>query len=44
VGSVILVLLPAGLGAIVYLGLAHLLRVEELDLIRNLVRGRLSRP
>jgi putative peptidoglycan lipid II flippase len=44
VGSVILVLLPAGLGAAVYLGLAHLLRVEELDLIRTLVRGRLSRP
>jgi hypothetical protein len=33
-----------GMGALAYLGLAALLRVEEIGLIRNLVRRRRQGP
>ena len=39
----ILVAGPGGVGALVYLGLVSLLRVDEVDLLRDLVSQRLRR-
>jgi putative peptidoglycan lipid II flippase len=42
VGRLIAVVVPAGLGALLYLGLLSLLRVDELALFRTLIRQRLQ--
>jgi putative peptidoglycan lipid II flippase len=43
VGQAVSVALAAGLGGLVYLGIVTLLRVPEILLVRDLVRGRLTR-
>jgi putative peptidoglycan lipid II flippase len=42
-GQVIAVVVPGGLGALVYLGLVTLLRVQEVSLIRDLIRRQFRR-
>jgi putative peptidoglycan lipid II flippase len=43
-GQIIEVTVPAAIGIVSYLGLANLLRVRELEMVRALVRGWGSRP
>jgi hypothetical protein len=42
VGKLIVVVVPAGLSVVVYLGLLSLLRVDEITLFRTLIRQRLQ--
>jgi len=42
-GEALAVIVPAGVGALVYLGLVSLLRIEEVDLLQGLLRKRLQR-
>lgn len=42
-GQLLAVVLPAGVGALVYVGLVSFLRLEELDLVRSLLQKRLQR-
>jgi hypothetical protein len=42
VGKLIVVVVPAGLSVMVYLGLLSLLRVDEMALFRTLIRQRLQ--
>ncbi len=42
-GKLVAVGLPGGIGALIYLGLVSLLRVEEVGLLRTLIRERLQR-
>ena len=43
-GQLVAVVIPASVGALVYLALTSLLRVEEIGLLRDLIRQRLGRP
>ena len=43
-GQAVAVLVPVTLGALTFLGLAHVLRVPELDYVRGLLRRRSNRP
>ena len=42
-GEAVVVIVPAGVGAMAYLGLVSLFRIEEVDLLRSLLRKRLQR-
>ncbi|HSR29901.1 MAG TPA: murein biosynthesis integral membrane protein MurJ [Anaerolineae bacterium] len=42
IGVLIVVVLPAALGAVIYLALASLLRMQEINLLRDLIRERLG--
>jgi putative peptidoglycan lipid II flippase len=42
-GEALAVIVPAGIGALAYLGLVSLFRIEEVDLLRSLLRKRLQR-
>lgn len=44
VGNVLEVVVPVAVGVVSYLGLAHALRVPELEHVTRLVRGRLRKP
>jgi hypothetical protein len=42
-GELLVVIIPAGIGGVAYMGLVFLLRIEEVDLLRTLLRKRLQR-